>query len=335
VNFYIIYDYLLINLFSDFLVEMQRKILFLALFTGFILLIWISRLNTNQKNIQSSLSSLIFETNECTNYKRECNQLFKKLRYPNQSLIIRPPLKMPPPDLMKKFTQNGDMPITKEWYINEVYSDSNSNDKNSQATVTANEFSKWLNKVKNNEPLNYFNTEMQVIMKKYKDHLESQSLVVIGTQLPWIEAIGYALTASKITTLDYTRKKYETDRLEWLHVNDYLDDLISDKKQIEEFDNAASFSSIEHSGLGRYGDPLSPDGDIDAVRQVHCMLKPDGLFFLGLPASNDDSSYIEFNAHRFYGSKRLNVLFNGWNKIDQKKCHDIHTIYLLKKKSVC
>ena len=28
--------------------------------------------------------------------------------------------------------------------------------------------------------------------------------------------------------------------------------------ELEEFDFAASYSSIEHSGLGRYGDPLNP-----------------------------------------------------------------------------
>ena len=102
------------------------------------------------------------------------------------------------------------------------------------------------------------------------------------------------------------------------------------------FDNSASFSSIEHTGLGRYGDPLSPDGDIDAVQQVHCLLKPGGLFFLGLTTSSDDSSYIEFNAHRFYGSKRLNLLFEGWNKIDQVKASDgMHSIFVLEKKNGC
>ena len=207
------------------------------------------------------------------NYKKECDQLFKKLRYPNKSLTMRPPPKMPPAELMNRFTQNGDMPITKEFYINEVYSDSNSNDKNKQAIVTATEFNGWLNKVKNNQPLNYGNVELQVIMKKYKEQINQKSLVVVGTQLPWIEAIGYELSAAQVTTLDYTRKKYEHERLEWLHVNDYLDDLISNKKKIEQFDNSASFSSIEHSGLGRYGDPLSPEGDIDAVRQVHCLIK--------------------------------------------------------------
>jgi len=314
----------------------RRNLYFITILIGFLvwLLLYVYE-PSEHKTVYHFIKHIIVENKECYNYKRECDQLFKKLRYPNQSLIMRPPPKMPPAELMNRFIQNGDMPITKEWYINEVYSDSNSNDKNKVASaVTVAEFNEWLNKVKTNQPLNYGNVELEVIMKKYKDKINQKSLVVIGTQLPWIEAIGYDLSAYQITTLDYTRKKYETDRLEWLHVNDYLDDLISNKKQIEQFDNSASFSSIEHSGLGRYGDPLSPEGDIDAVRQVHCLIKPNGLFFLGLPASTDDSSYIEYNAHRVYGSKRLNLLFNGWTKIDEIKC-GFHTIHLLKKNSVC
>ena len=45
------------------------------------------------------------------------------------------------------------------------------------------------------------------------------------------------------------------------------------------FDFAVSFSSIEHCGLGRYGDPLNPFGDFEAVAQVWCMCKPGALFF--------------------------------------------------------
>ena len=99
---------------------------------------------------------------------------------------------------------------------------------------------------------------------------------------------------------------------------------------MEQLDNSASFSSIEDSGLGRYGDPLSPEGNIDAVRQVHCMLKPNGLFFLDLPTSQDGSNYIEFNAHRVYGSKRLDLLFNGWTKKAYKK-----DVFVLRKKPIC
>ena len=42
------------------------------------------------------------------------------------------------------------------------------------------------------------------------------------------------------------------------------------------FDFAASFSSIEHSGLGRYGDPIDPIGDLREMLKIKCMLKKGG-----------------------------------------------------------
>jgi hypothetical protein len=309
----------------------KSKLYILIVIVCFLILFW------KYKSLNSQLDLLIKISNpSCYKYKQECINLFKKLRYPNQSLIIRPPLKMPPKDLINEFTQNGDMPITKEWYINEVYSDSTSlNTSNIQEIIKIKDFSIWLDKVKKHEPLNYGNTKLQTIMNKYLNRIQNKSILIMGTQIPWIEAISYELLASKITTLDYTRKQYESsNRLEWFHVNDYLDDLIL-KNIIEIFDNSASFSSIEHSGLGRYGDPLSPNGDIEAVQQIHCLLKPNGLFFLGLPSSKSDKSYIEFNAHRVYGSKRLDKLFVGWNLIDKLNSHDFHSIFVLEKNSKC
>ena len=290
-------------------------------------------------NILNEKLAILGLNSKCNKYKQECLNLFSKLRFPNQSLIMRPPPRLPPKDLYAEFTQNGEMPITKEWYINEVYTDSNTNSKNpTSEIVTKKTMDDLLDQVKQHQPLNYGNTELQRVMTRFKQNLTHKSMVIIGTQIPWIEAISYYLSASKITTLDYTRKKYADEyssKLEWIHVNDYLDYLLNNNL-IELFDNSASFSSIEHSGLGRYGDPLSPNGDIEAVKQVHCLLKPNGLFFLGLPSSTDNSSYIEFNAHRIYGYKRLNKLFNtDWTKIEQIKCHDEHSIYVLRKNDPC
>jgi hypothetical protein len=68
------------------------------------------------------------------------------------------------------------------------------------------------------------------------------------------------------------------------------------------------------------------------IEQVLCLLKPGGNFFLGLPESSDNSSYIEFNAHRVYGYKSLNLLFDGWTKVDEIKSRDGgHSIFVLKK----
>ena len=95
-------------------------------------------------------------------------------------------------------------------------------------------------------------------------------------------------------------------------------------------DNSVSFSSIEHSGLGRFGDPLSANGDVDAVKQIHCSLKPGGLFFLGLPYSGKEKGMLQFNAHRIYGNKRIELLAKGWFIINKVRI-DGHTIFVLKK----
>lgn len=39
-------------------------------------------------------------------------------------------------------------------------------------------------------------------------------------------------------------------------------------------DYAFSFSSWEHDGLGRYGDPIDPWGDVKAVQRASCYVKP-------------------------------------------------------------
>ena len=75
-------------------------------------------------------------------------------------------------------------------------------------------------------------------------------------------------------------------------------------------DVAISFSSFEHDGLGRYGDPLNPNGDLEAMQTARDFLKDDGFMFLGVPQGED---CLVWNAHRIYGEKRLPLLLKGWN----------------------
>ncbi len=55
------------------------------------------------------------DTLSCDAYKKTCLNLYRKLRHPNKALIHRPPLKMPPAELMNSFMQDGYMPLTKLW----------------------------------------------------------------------------------------------------------------------------------------------------------------------------------------------------------------------------
>jgi len=121
-------------------------------------------------------------------------------------------------------------------------------------------------------------------------------------------------------TLDYTRKYWNESKLEWHHVNDFIEEIIA-SKTLELYKNAATFSSIEHTGLGRFGDPLNPGGVLEVMQQVLCMLKPGILFFVGA---------LEFNAQRIYGTERLELLFRGWEILSQKQAE-----FVLKKTGDC
>ena len=73
------------------------------------------------------------------------------------------------------------------------------------------------------------------------------------------------------------------------------------------YDVIISYSSLEHYGLGRYGDPINPDGDIDSCIEAYSMLNKDGYFICCIPISN---GCIEGNFHRIYNQKRIDKLFS-------------------------
>ena len=67
--------------------------------------------------------------------------------------------------------------------------------------------------------------------------------------------------------------------------------------------------TIEHVGLGRYGDPIDPDGDLKAISELKRVVAPGGsLLFvtpLGLPK-------IQFNAHRIYSYEQIISYLDGF-----------------------
>jgi len=68
--------------------------------------------------------------------------------------------------------------------------------------------------------------------------------------------------------------------------------------------------TVEHIGLGRYGDPIDPDGDIKAAHELARVLKTGGTFLYVAPIGK---SRLEFNAHRIYSYEQVMRLFEGWN----------------------
>jgi SAM-dependent methyltransferase len=53
--------------------------------------------------------------------------------------------------------------------------------------------------------------------------------------------------------------------------------------------------TVEHVGLGRYGDPIDPDGDLKAIRELKRVLAPGGNLLFVVPVGKPS---VVFNAHR-------------------------------------
>lgn len=67
-------------------------------------------------------------------------------------------------------------------------------------------------------------------------------------------------------------------------------------------DSLSCLHALEHFGLGRYGDPIRPDGHEVALRNLARLLRPGGWFYLSVPIG---PQRIEFNAHRVFGLRHL------------------------------
>ena len=134
--------------------------------------------------------------------------------------------------------------------------------------------------------------------------------LVLGSERPWIEILSLNLGAAEVWTMEYATIESTHPQL-ITRTNRELAVAFLDGS-LPEFDFVVSFSSIEHSGLGRYGDALNPDGDAEAMRQARCFLKPGGLMLLGFPMTCREDGFIEFNAHRVYGNERLRYITQGF-----------------------
>ena len=76
---------------------------------------------------------------------------------------------------------------------------------------------------------------------------------------------------------------------------------------------------IEHIGLGRYGDPLDPDGGRKAAAELKRVLKPGGSLYLSAPVGRQR---VCFNAHRVFTPGTLQSFFAGLETVSFSLVND-------------
>ncbi len=60
--------------------------------------------------------------------------------------------------------------------------------------------------------------------------------------------------------------------------------------------------TVEHVGMGRYGDAIDPDGDLKAMKELARVLRSGGSLLFVVPVGKPK---IEFNAHRIYSMEQV------------------------------
>ncbi|QNF34985.1 DUF268 domain-containing protein [Adhaeribacter swui] len=89
-----------------------------------------------------------------------------------------------------------------------------------------------------------------------------------------------------------------------------LDSQHGDLHNLPFADNSVSSLScmhvIEHIGLGRYGEPIDPQGDLKAINELKRVLKKDGTLLFVTPVGKPK---IMFNAHRIYSFSQIQSYF--------------------------
>ena len=153
-------------------------------------------------------------------------------------------------------------------------------------------------------------TWVYLALQKYS--IKDMNVCVLGSADqgfgPWYESMVLNMGGIPIT-IDYNEVKYDSIRYKFWSIDTLKENIASGFK----FDCILNISSVEHDGLGRYGDPINPDGDLETMNLLRSYLKLNGLMFLTVPVGNDS---IIFNHHRIYGKHRLPKLLDKWLVVD-------------------
>jgi len=204
-----------------------------------------------------------------------------------------------PGELYNKYSMDGKVPVLHH-YRNDCSDDIqqmiNSN-------FTQEEFDKCVQRIKNRDMNYYMDTDLWLYDALQGYPIEGKHVCIAGSAYPWYEAMAIVYGAKRCTVIEYSDRKSFHPKIEYVKPGNEGDIL---------FDACFSISSYEHDGLGRYGDPLNPDGDLEAMHNLKKLLKKDALLYLAVPTGYDK---LYFNVHRVYGKHRYPLLIKEWEPI--------------------
>lgn len=203
-----------------------------------------------------------------------------------------------PDELYEEFTLGGKVPIL-DWYLYEPGSENN------PTLFKQTLIDDYIRRIQRKECAYYGNTDKWLYHALEKYPIAGKEVGIIGSVLPFYESVVLAYGGHPIT-IEYNKIISEDSRITTFTVEEF-------NKNPRKFDVILSISSIEHDGLGRYGDPINPNADLEFMTKAKSLLKEGGHMILAVPVGPDS---LIWTACRIYGKLRFPLLIKEWNLID-------------------
>lgn len=152
----------------------------------------------------------------------------------------------------------------------------------------------------------YFHQDLYVAKRIFKE--QPKRHVDIGSRIDGF--VAHLAVFREVEVFDIREQKSQVDNIRFTRADlmELPDELISYT------DSASALHSLEHFGLGRYGDPIDYEGYRKAILNIHAMIRPAGRFYFSSPIGDQR---IEFNAHRVFSCEFLKTLFDPLFQIDR------------------
>ncbi len=135
---------------------------------------------------------------------------------------------------------------------------------------------------------------------------------MIGPTNPWVGACILDAGAKEIVTLEYGAIYSKHPQLKTMIPLEFRRHFLENK--LEKCNTVITFSSVEHSWLGRFGDMLNPWGDIITIARSWCVTKDWGYLTIGVHYGDET---IQFNAGRRYDKVHYPYLTTNWRQYYQ------------------
>jgi len=229
----------------------------------------------------------------------------------------RPPaLQQLPQPLVSLFTHNGRVEVV-NWHMDDAKIGEG---RKEEKVFTQKEINQMVENWRRGEAEDsYQGGSKDVDLAAAQVGVTNKRILVIGSQRPWLEVVLLARRPKEIVTLEYGNFRSEHPSWSFIRPDEFRQRYQAGT--LPRFDLVFSFSSVEHSGLGRYGDPLNPWGDIITIAKAWCASTPDARLVLGVPTDvqkkdgSPGQDTIQFNAHRIYGPRLYPYLTTNWKFI--------------------